>query len=232
MHSLRRLTSTFVGAADTCRCLLSGETAIDRYVTIVAITIWALMPVWQLYGPAVISTSTLKLLNQLNELRACCYDPEDASKFAGRATRLVEYLNDSNSRRGPGFVMFGVVINLKVLVSANMFDYCELVVTPQSLCLKTNRYCTYVATSGRHRRYCLFNRYVYAEEGWRDGEPLANFMRVFRVNEIKILYSDRTLITNLVSQNWFAANIFFLPKPPSSFLEHEHPHLEPCKFFG
>jgi hypothetical protein len=83
-----------------------------------AIFVWALLPVWQLYSPAMISTSTRKLLNQLNNLRICRYSEEDAMVFSTRAARLVEYLNDCNSGRGPGFVMFGVVINVAALVSA------------------------------------------------------------------------------------------------------------------
>ena len=130
-----------MGVADTCTCVgvcscvLTQRTIMGRYVAIVAIFVWAMMPVWQLYGPAVISTSTLKLLNQLNELRTCCYDPEDAFEFSARAARLVEYLHDTNSRRGPGFVMFGIVINLLMLVRANtsMIICLGLVNAPQSL---------------------------------------------------------------------------------------------------
>ena len=79
-----------------------------------SILIWFLVPMWLLYGPARICTSTLQLLNQLNELKVgrASYHPSEADKIASRASRLVSYLKGLNGHRGPGFVMFGIVINL------------------------------------------------------------------------------------------------------------------------
>eukprot|EP01047_Picozoa_sp_COSAG01_P010132 COSAG01_NODE_425_length_17240_cov_29.899306_19_plen_104_part_00 len=77
---------------------------------------WGLVPVLQLYGPATISTSTMQLLNQLNEqLRAVIYHPSVTLQYCARAGRLVDYLNSCNSNHGAGFVMFHMVINLNFL---------------------------------------------------------------------------------------------------------------------
>ena len=113
-----RLTCAIV---DTCRCTVHEDSAIQQYALGVTLLLWVVAPVWQMSLPAMISTETEHLVNQLNELRAITYHPTEALKFSARAASLIEYLRDYNNGLGPGFVMFGtVVINMRVFVSSQL----------------------------------------------------------------------------------------------------------------
>eukprot|EP01043_Picozoa_sp_COSAG02_P028675 COSAG02_NODE_1749_length_11069_cov_88.967274_9_plen_290_part_00 len=63
-----------------------------QYFMFIVVTLWALAPIWLLYGPASVSSATDNLLDQLNELRTCQSRGMEEDSSSQRAAHLIEFL--------------------------------------------------------------------------------------------------------------------------------------------
>ena len=85
----------------------------------VALIVVATLPMLMLYAPATVSTSVVKLLDQLNELRVRSeLTDADALARMDRAAHLYSYLRNLNNRHGPGFMVGTFVLDLAFLRQA------------------------------------------------------------------------------------------------------------------
>ena len=108
-----------------------------RYMILVVMLVAFVVPLLLLYLPASISTTANKLLDDINQLRMLECDDSLTLERMQRAANLIQYLDRINHRKGPGFVLFGmVVLDIRLLktfvvtmgvVLGNLFVYFHLV---------------------------------------------------------------------------------------------------------
>merc|ERR1712086_73911 len=81
-----------------------------RYMILVLMLVAFVVPLLLLYLPASISSTANKLLDDINQLRMLECDDSLTLERMQRATNLIQYLDRINSNKGPGFLLFGMVV--------------------------------------------------------------------------------------------------------------------------
>lgn len=86
----------------------TDQTVARRVYIGLAAVVMATMPMLTLYAPATVSTSVVKLLDLLNQLRVRSEAADEKTmRRMDRAAHLYSYVRHMNNMHGPGFIMMG-----------------------------------------------------------------------------------------------------------------------------